>query len=243
MLKGGRKQEIINFYKGSAKKRFSGKKYLKTFDNTKRREERKIMKEKGLIFIISAPSGTGKTTVIKKFLKHHKHDFVLSVSVTTRCPRKNEKNGRDYYFISLKKFKEHIKKRKFLEYAKVLDNYYGTLKETVFKAIKKGLNVIMDIDVQGAAKIKRQIKDSITIFLKPPSLKELKKRLLKRKTESKQEALKRLNLAKKELKEQGKYDYILTNKNINDVVKILDAIYSYEKFKRKYMICPGGKNG
>jgi len=193
------------------------------------------MKKKGLIFIISAPSGTGKTTVIKKFLKRHKRDFILSISVTTRHPRKNEKNGRDYYFISLKKFREYIRKGKFLEYVKILDNYYGTLKETVLKAIKKGLNVIMDIDVQGAAKIKSRVDGYITIFLRPPSLKELKKRLFKRKTESKQEAIKRINLAKKELKEQKKYDYILTNKNLNDVVKMLEDIYKYERFKSGYI--------
>jgi guanylate kinase len=193
------------------------------------------MKRKGLIFIISAPSGTGKTTVIKNFLKSHRHDFVLSVSVTTRAPRKNEKDGEDYYFFSREKFKKYIKQGKFLEYAKVLDNYYGTLKSTVLNSIKKGLNVIMDIDVQGAAKIKRKISDCITIFLRPPSLNELKKRLFKRRTESVEEAKKRINLAKKELKEQEKYDYILTNKNINDVVETLEAIYKYEKFKREYI--------
>ncbi|MBP7792039.1 MAG: guanylate kinase [Candidatus Goldbacteria bacterium] len=193
------------------------------------------MRNKGLIFIVSAPSGTGKTTVIKKFIKRHKKDFVLSISVTTRRPRKNEKNGRDYYFISMKKFKEYIKKGMFLEYARILDNYYGTLKATVIKSINKGLNVIMDIDVQGAAKISRKTEDCIKIFLRPPSLKELKSRLFKRKTESKEEAIKRIKLAKKELKEQKKYDYIITNKNIDDVVKILDAIYSFEKFKKKYI--------
>jgi guanylate kinase len=165
------------------------------------------VKNKGLIFIVSAPSGTGKTTVIKRFLKHHKRDFVLSISVTTRRPRKNEKNGRDYYFISMEKFKEHIRKGMFLEYARILDNYYGTLKATVLKSINKGLNVIMDIDVQGAAKISSKVNDCIKIFLKPPSLKELKNRLLKRKTETKKEMISRINLAKKELKEQKKYDY------------------------------------
>lgn len=192
------------------------------------------MKNKGLIFIISAPSGAGKTTVIKRFLKYHKHDFILSISVTTRLPRINERNAIDYHFITKEKFKEYIRKGKFLEYVKILDNYYGTLKTTVLKSIKKGLNVIMDIDVHGAAKIKSQIDDCITIFLRPPSLKELKNRLFNRKTESKEEAIKRVNLAKKELKEQKKYDYIITNKNINDVVKMLEAIYGYEKFKSRY---------
>ncbi|MCX8093778.1 MAG: guanylate kinase [Candidatus Goldbacteria bacterium] len=194
------------------------------------------MKTKGLIFIISAPSGAGKTTVIKNFMKRHKKDFVLSISVTTRKPRKNEKHGRDYYFISREKFKKYIKTGKFLEYAKVLDNYYGTLKSTVLNSINKGLNVIMDIDVQGATQIRKKIPDCITIFLRPPSLKELKKRLFKRKTETEEEAKKRINLAKKELKEQKKYDYILTNKKVRDVVDTLEAIYKYEKIKNNYKI-------
>lgn len=193
------------------------------------------MKNKNLIFIISAPSGAGKTTVIKRFIKHQKRNFILSVSATTRPPRRNEKNGRDYYFFSMEQFKKYIKEGRFLEYAKVLDNYYGTLKDKVLKSLKKGFNVIMDIDVQGAAKIKKQIKDCITIFLRPPSLKELKNRLFNRKTESKKEAIKRINLAKKELKEQKKYDYIITNKNVNDVVKMLVAIYRFERYKSKYL--------
>lgn len=192
------------------------------------------MREKGLIFIISAPSGTGKTTVIKNFLKKHKHDFVLSISVTTRKPRINEKNGKDYYFISKEKFKEYIKKDKFLEYAKILNNYYGTLKSTVLKSINRGFNVIMDIDVQGAAKIREKIYKCITIFLKPPSLEELKSRLFKRKTETKTEALRRIKLAKKELKEQKKYDYIIINKDIKDTVAVLEAIYKFERFKTKF---------
>ncbi len=193
------------------------------------------MKKKGLIFIISAPSGAGKTTVIKNFLKKHKKDFVLSISVTTRKPRKNEKDGRDYFFISREKFRQYIKNGKFLEYAKVLDNYYGTLKYIVLRSINKGLNVIMDVDVQGAVKIRKKIPDCITIFLRPPSLKELKKRLFKRKTETEEEAKRRINLAKKELKEQKKYDYILTNKNVSDVVRTLEAIYKYEKIKNNYL--------
>lgn len=192
------------------------------------------MQNQGLIFIISAPSGTGKTTVIKRFLKYHKHDFILSTSVTTRNRRKKERNGIDYYFVEKEKFNEYIKKGKFLEYIKIFGNYYGTLKDTVLKSIKKGLNVIMDVDVHGAAKIKSQISNCITIFLRPPSLKELKKRLFNRKTESKEEAIKRVNLAKKELKEQEKYDYIIINENIHDVIKTLEVIYRYEKFKSEY---------
>jgi guanylate kinase len=183
----------------------------------------------GLIYVISAPSGAGKTTVIKEFLKKHKKDFVLSVSVTTRKPRKNEKDGRDYFFYTKDKFREHIKKGSFLEYAGVLSNYYGTLKKTVISAINKGKNVIMDIDVQGAAKIRRKMRDKcVTIFIVPSSsrsLAELRKRLLNRRTETKQDVQKRLALAKKELKEKDKYDYIVVNKDLAKAVKDIETIY------------------
>jgi len=187
------------------------------------------MKANGLIYVISAPSGAGKTTVIKEFLKKHKKDFVLSVSVTTRKPRKNEKDGRDYFFFTKKKFKAYIKKGSFLEYASVLSNYYGTLKKTVIYAMNKGRNVIMDIDVQGAAKIRRKMKGKcVTIFIVPSSsrsLAELKKRLINRSTETKKDVQKRLDLAKKELKEKGKYDYIVVNKDLGKAVKRIEEIY------------------
>jgi guanylate kinase len=184
----------------------------------------------GLIYVISAPSGAGKTTVIREFLKKHGRDFVLSISVTTRKPRKNEKNGRDYFFYSKKKFRDHIRKGSFLEYARVLSNYYGTLKKTVLSAINKGKNVIMDIDVQGAAKIRRKMKDKcVTIFIVPSSsrsIAELKKRLINRSTETKKDMQRRLELAKKELKENGKYDYIVVNKDLKKAVKRIEQIYS-----------------
>jgi guanylate kinase len=189
----------------------------------------------GLIYVISAPSGAGKTTVIKEFLKKHKKDFVLSISVTTRKPRKNEKNGRDYFFYTREKFRAHIAKGSFLEYARVLSNYYGTLKKTVISAINKGKNVIMDIDVQGASKIRRKMKDKcVTIFIVPSSkhsLAELKKRLINRSTETKRDVQKRLNLAKKELKEKGKYDYIVVNKDLGKAVRNIEEIYSKESKK------------
>jgi len=191
----------------------------------------------GLIYVISAPSGAGKTTVIKEFLKKYKKDFVLSVSVTTRKPRKNEKDGRDYFFFTKEKFKAHIKKGSFLEYARVLSNYYGTLKKTVLSAINKGKNVIMDIDVQGAAKIRRRMKGKcVTIFIVPSpnsSLAELKKRLLNRRTETRQDVQLRLELAKKELKEKGKYDYIVVNKDLKKAVQNIEKIYRLQQSKRR----------
>lgn len=194
----------------------------------------------GLIYVISAPSGAGKTTVIKEFLKKHKRDFVLSVSVTTREPRKNEKNGRDYYFFTKEKFRAYIKKGRFLEYARVLSNFYGTLKNKVVSALNKGKNVIMDIDVQGAAKIRGIMKGRcVTIFLAAPSIKTLEKRLKNRKTDSGKSIENRLKLAKKELKEKGKYDYIVVNKELGKAVSDIEVIYAKESAARH--AAQGGK--
>ncbi len=190
------------------------------------------MRKKGLIFVVSAPSATGKTTVIKRFLKKYNKDFVISVSATTRSPRKGEKDGKDYFFISREKFRDYIKKGKFLEHARVLGNYYGTLKETVVKPVNRGKNVIMDVDVQGARGIKREIKGCITIFLIPPSFRELKNRLKKRKTETKKDMKQRLGLAKKELKEKDKYDYIVINREIGEAVNYMECVFKLEQFKK-----------
>jgi guanylate kinase len=190
---------------------------------------------RGLIFVISAPSGAGKTTVIKEFLRSHKKDFVLSISVTTREARKNEKNGIDYHFFSKNKFRQYIEEGRFLEYAKVLSNYYGTLKKTVLTAINKGKNVIMDIDVQGAGEIRRKMGDKcVTIFIVPAEkryMAELKKRLAHRRTESKKNIQRRLALAKKELKERGKYDYIVVNRDLIEAARDIEAIYRLERSK------------
>lgn len=190
------------------------------------------MKNKGLIFVISAPSGTGKTTVINRFLLNHKKDFSVSVSVTTREPRHGEVNGKDYYFFTKAKFREYVKNGRFLEYAGVLDNFYGTLSATVLSSINAGKNVIMDIDVQGARKIKSRIKDCVTIFILPPSFSELARRLKNRKTDTAEAVAKRLSLAKKELKERAKYDYIIVNKDLNEATGFLESIYALERFKR-----------
>jgi guanylate kinase len=190
------------------------------------------MKKKGMVFVISAPSGTGKTTVIKEFLKGHKDDFVESVSVTTREPRQGEVDGRDYYFFTKDKFRQYVKKGKFLEYAPVLDNYYGTLRETVVKSVNAGRNVIMDIDVQGARKIKLKLKDCVTIFIIPPSYEVLRSRLMGRRTETAENVRKRLTLAKKELKERQKYDYIIINKDLSEARDYLECIYALEGFRR-----------
>jgi len=199
---------------------------------------------KGTVFVISAPSGAGKNTVIKKYLETagSSKGMVVSVSVTTRQPRQGEIDGRHYHFFTKEKFRDYIKKGKFLEYARVLDNYYGTLKETVISSINKGKNVIMDVDVQGGRSIKKRLKnDAITVFIIPPSLKELEKRLKGRKTESPQAIRKRLELGKKELKERKKYDYIVVNDTVEEAVKHLDLIVRLETEEKRQSGTNGGR--
>ena len=146
-------------------------------------------KKAGVIVIISSPSGAGKTTLVKKISKRNK--FSISISHTTRKPRAKEKNGKDYYFVNNEKFKKLIKNKKLLEYAKVFKNYYGSYKKTVIDKLNKGENIIFDIDWQGTKQIKKKrLKYKIiTIFILPPSKKELFNRLLKRDQKDKKIAL------------------------------------------------------
>ena len=136
--------------------------------------------KKGGMFILSSPSGAGKTTLVKKIISNK--NFLVSISHTTRSPRPNEKNGKDYFFTSKKNFKKLIKNKKFLEHAKVFDNYYGSSKDFVYKKLKKGNNIVFDIDWQGTRQIRnKNLKfNLLTIFILPPSKKELLNRLLKR---------------------------------------------------------------
>lgn len=168
-----------------------------------------------MLFVISAPSGTGKTTICGKILKKL-NDIVYSVSYTTRPRKKGEIDGRDYHFITEEKFKDMIRKNKFIEYTKVYGHLYGTEKEFIYKNINKS-DILLDLDSNGAKEIKKKFhNDAILIYLLPPSLAELKKRLKKRAREEKEEMKKRLNAVKNELKEVNFYDYIFVNKNSNE---------------------------
>ncbi len=184
-----------------------------------------------LIIIISSPSGVGKTTIAKKLLKKIKHSY-LSISCTTRNPRKKENNKIDYFFISKKKFFQFRKKNKFLETAKVHNNYYGTLKSEIRK---KNKIILLDIDWQGARNIRKKIKKNCySFFLLPPSISTLKKRLLKRHFDNKILALSRLSSAKKDLKHWEEYDFVYVNNKLNRCVneilkKIKDLIYENNK--------------
>lgn len=173
----------------------------------------------GLSIIISSPSGAGKTTITKKILKKIKKSY-LSISCTTRKPRSGEKNGIDYFFVTKKKFLNLKKNNAFLEYAKVYNNFYGTLNTQVRKNIKNKNIVLFDVDWQGARSIKKKIKKNCySFFLLPPSRKILKQRLLKRHPDDPSTAIKRFSLAKKDISHWSEYDFVFINDNLNVCVR------------------------
>jgi len=174
--------------------------------------------KKGKLVVISAPSGTGKGTVINKLLKKHP-DFAFSVSATTRKPRPGETDGVDYYFISKERFKEMIESNEFLEYADYVGEYYGTPIKPIKEYIDLGKTVILDIEVQGAKQVMSKDIEATTIFLVPPDLDELEKRLRGRGTDSDEKVISRLNRAKQELKEKHHYDHIVINDSSTHAAK------------------------
>ena len=185
------------------------------------------IKKEGVLLVISSPSGTGKTTICKKLLEYDKN-IHLSVSVTTRKKRKNEVEGIDYYFRSKKDFLNLKSQNSFIENALVFENYYGTLKSEVLEQLENGIDVLIDIDWQGTRQITQAMKGNlIKIFLLPPSIEELKKRLSKRNSDSIKEINFRMSKALKEIKHFDEYDYVLVNDNLENtfqkIVKIIEA--------------------
>lgn len=183
--------------------------------------------KKGKLFVISGPSGVGKDTIINEYLKNNKG--LLSISATTRDKRKGEVDGKDYYFLTKEEFEDWIKNDNFLEYATYNDNYYGTPKSKIEENLNKGINVFLVIEVQGALQIKEKIKDSKLIFIMPPSISELEKRLKNRNTETDEMIKNRLEIATKEMNMSSMYDYIITNNKIENAVEKLKLIIENEK--------------
>jgi len=186
--------------------------------------------KKGRIFVISAPSGCGKTTIEKQVLKRVKN-LVASISVTTRPPRRGEKHKKDYRYVSRKNFLEGVKKGNFLEWENNFGHLYGTPKKFIREKLKKGKDVLLSIDVKGGMNIKKKDPKSILIFIKPPSIKELTKRLKKRNTDKNKEIAKRLKIAKKELTFAPKYDYRVVNRKLDKAVKGVISIIKKERSK------------
>ncbi|MED5579857.1 MAG: guanylate kinase [Nitrospinota bacterium] len=175
------------------------------------------------IFVLSSPSGGGKTTLIQRAISCFSK-LTHSISATSRPPRKNEIDGVDYFFLSEEIFEKKIKKKEFAEWAEVYGNFYGTPIENIKKEFSKGNHLIMDLDVQGAMQLKNFFPEATLIFIMPPSIDELKKRLTNRCTESEEEINKRLETAKIEIGQKKNYDYIVTNENIEEATKELIEI-------------------
>jgi guanylate kinase len=185
---------------------------------------------KGLLFVISGPSGAGKGTVLKELFKRDKELF-YSVSATTRQPRNLEAEGINYYFKSKEQFLEMIENKKLLEYTEFCGNYYGTPADEVNKKLDAGLDVILEIEVDGAKQVKKLREDSILVFIMPPSVDELKNRLIGRNTETDEKISLRLQEAATEMEQVAKYDYIVVNDIVEKAAETLLRIIKAEREK------------
>lgn len=189
------------------------------------------MIKKGLLIIISGFSGTGKGTAIKKLLELYTNDYCLSISATTRNPREGEVHGREYFFKTKEDFEEMIMKQELIEYTQYVDNYYGTPKEYVEDQMDAGHNIILEIEIDGALNVKKLYPDALLIFLLPPSIKELEKRLRERGTESEDVIADRIKRASEESKVIREYDYVVVNDTIDDCVSTIHNIVEIEGLK------------
>lgn len=186
-------------------------------------------KKIGSLIVLSGPSGAGKGTICNKLLEED-DSLNLSISMTTRSPRGVEVDGKDYYFVSRDEFEKRINDGDFLEYAKVHgDNYYGTPKDKVLEYLNNGEDIILEIDIQGALKVKDVMPEGIFIFIMPPSMRELRDRLVKRNTETKDKIIERFKNAYKEINEVTKYNYIVINDEVSSAVEKVKAIILAEK--------------
>ena len=186
------------------------------------------MNKKGLLIVLSGPSGSGKGTICKSFLE--KNEKVgLSISATTRAPRDGEVDGTHYFFIDKPKFEEMIQKKELLEYVHVFDNYYGTPKKYVDDKIESGDDVILEIEIEGAKNIKTSYPDAVLIFVLPPTIEELRRRICSRGTETMEQIEKRLDRSIREISEIEQYSYFIVNDDLEYSVKELEAIVLAEK--------------
>ena len=186
------------------------------------------MTKKGKLIILSGPSGTGKSTVVFKAMEG-RQDLCFSTSVTTRSPRNGEVDGREYFFIDQARFDEMVENDELLEHACYVSNSYGTPRPFVEAKLQNGMNVILDIEIQGARQVKKKMPDAVAIFMMPPSLAELRRRLEGRGTESKETIEARIARAREEIREADFYDYLILNQNVETAANEFCAIISAEQ--------------
>ncbi len=197
-----------------------------------------------LLVVISGPSGVGKGCLVRELINSRTSAYALSVSVTTRPPRAEEYEGEHYFFVTKERFRQMIKEEKLLEWAEVFGDLYGTPRSFVEKTLASGKDILLEIDVQGAIKVKNAMPDALLIFVLPPGWKELRKRLMNRGTESEEKMRERLDVARVELKALPNYDYFLVNDNLQETAQTLEKLICAEKHRvsRLPVTVEGGPN-
>lgn len=186
------------------------------------------MKNKGILTVVSGFSGSGKGTIMKELMANYSDVYALSISATTRAPRPGETHGKEYFFVSKEEFEAMIEREELIEYAQYVNNYYGTPRDYVFEQLEKGKDVILEIEIQGALKVKEKYPDTLLLFVSPPDAAELKKRLTNRGTEDAATIASRLSRAWQEAQGVEKYDYFVVNDVLEDCVKEVHAIIQNE---------------
>ncbi len=194
------------------------------------------LNERGLLIVLSGPSGVGKGTVRRALFQMPNHDLVYSVSMTTRKPRPGEVDGVDYYFVDKETFLRRIKENKFLEWAEFVGNYYGTPRDKVEEQLDQGKEVVLEIEVEGALQVRKQMKDAVFIFLVPPGKQALYERLLQRGTDTQEMIERRMKKAESEFLLAHKYDYIVVNDEVNNAADRIMAIIRAEHAKTERTI-------
>lgn len=189
------------------------------------------MKEKGILIVVSGFSGAGKGTIMKELLKKYEETYALSVSATTRAPRPGEQEGREYFFRSVEEFEKMIAKEELIEYAKYVDNYYGTPRTYVEEQLEAGKDVILEIEIQGALQVRELYPDALLLFVMPPSADELKERLVGRGTESPEVIAQRLAISAKESQFMPQYDYLVVNDVLEESVRQVHEIIQSEHYR------------
>ncbi len=192
------------------------------------------MEKQGLLFVVSAPSGAGKTSLCKGIVKKVPN-LSYSVSFTTRAPRPGEVHGQDYFFVDAESFRERIDKNDFVEWAEVHGNLYGTSRELLMSQTDRGIDVLLDIDSQGAMTLKKKHNEGVYVYILPPSFDTLRQRLMDRKSDAPEEVAKRLQRAREEIWNYRQYYYLIVNREYEDALRELEAVILAERIKTKRM--------